>query len=107
MFIVIDTLRKTSIRMPQEGPYVGIIISRLESLARFDETYICHLQTNTFPKDEIYGLRQQIRRAAVSIASNIAEEKGHRSDREFVHLSVPCPRLASGTPDAIADSARS
>src|SRR5579863_2040471 len=39
-----------------------------------------------FPKHEVYGLSQQIRRAAVSIASNIAEGKGHRSDKEFLHF---------------------
>lgn len=42
--------------------------------------------TATFPKHETYALAQQLRRAAVSIASNIAEGKGHRSDREFVHF---------------------
>lgn len=39
--------------------------------------------TERFPKHELYGLAQQKRRAAVSVASNIAEEKGHRSDKEF------------------------
>jgi four helix bundle protein len=39
-----------------------------------------------FPKHELYGLSQQIRRAAVSVPSNIAEGKGHRSDKEFVHF---------------------
>jgi four helix bundle protein len=42
--------------------------------------------TIRFPKHEIYGLTQQIRRAAVSIPSNIAEGKGHRSDKEFLHF---------------------
>ena len=42
--------------------------------------------TARFPKHEIYGLSQQMRRAAVSVASNIAEGKGHRSDREFLHF---------------------
>jgi four helix bundle protein len=35
------------------------------------------------PRHELYGLSQQLRRAAVSVPSNIAEGKGHRSDREF------------------------
>jgi four helix bundle protein len=39
--------------------------------------------TMQFPRHELYGLSQQLRRAAVSIPSNIAEGKGHRSDREF------------------------
>ena len=39
--------------------------------------------TSSFPKHELYGLSQQLRRAAVSVPSNIAEGKGHRSDREF------------------------
>jgi four helix bundle protein len=42
--------------------------------------------TSAFPKHELYGLSQQIRRAAVSVPSNIAEGKGHRSDKEFVHF---------------------
>jgi four helix bundle protein len=42
--------------------------------------------TENFPRHELYGLSQQVRRAAVSVASNIAEGKGHRSDREFVHF---------------------
>src|ERR1019366_6458504 len=39
-----------------------------------------------FPRHELYGLSQQLRRAAVSVPSNIAEGKGHRSDREFGHF---------------------
>jgi len=39
--------------------------------------------TAQFPRHELYGLGQQLRRAAVSVPSNIAEGKGHRSDREF------------------------
>ena len=42
--------------------------------------------TTAFPKHELYGLSQQIRRAAVSVPSNIAEGKGHRSNKEFVHF---------------------
>lgn len=39
--------------------------------------------TAEFPKHELYGLSQQMRRAAVSVPSNIAEGKGHRSDKGF------------------------
>jgi four helix bundle protein len=42
--------------------------------------------TANFPRHELYGLSQQVRRAAVSVASNIAEGKGHRTDKEFVHF---------------------
>src|SRR3954468_1636561 len=39
-----------------------------------------------FPKDEIYGLRSQLRRAAVSIGANIAEGCGRGTDREFARF---------------------
>jgi four helix bundle protein len=40
--------------------------------------------TRNFPREEIYGLANQLRRAAVSVASNIAEGKGRRTDKEFL-----------------------
>lgn len=42
--------------------------------------------TGTLPRHELYGLTQQIRRAAVSVPSNIAEGKGHHSDKKFAHF---------------------
>jgi four helix bundle protein len=40
--------------------------------------------TENFPKDEAYGLTSQIRRAAVSVPSNIAEGAGRNGNREFL-----------------------
>lgn len=36
-----------------------------------------------FPRDELYGLASQIRRAAISVAINIAEGSGNSSEKEF------------------------
>lgn len=42
--------------------------------------------TSKFPRDELYGLTNQLRRAAVSIPSNIAEGQGRHSTREFLNF---------------------
>jgi four helix bundle protein len=42
--------------------------------------------TKSFPADEIYVLSSQMRRAAVSIASNIAEGKGRSSRKELLQF---------------------
>jgi len=42
--------------------------------------------TTEFPKSEIYGLAAQMRRAAVSVPSNIAEGQARTSSREFLHF---------------------
>jgi len=42
--------------------------------------------TDEFPKREVYSLTDQIRRAAVSIPSNIAEGQAHFSNKEFLHF---------------------
>jgi four helix bundle protein len=47
------------------------------------DIYSC---TRSFPREELYGLAGQLRRAAVSIASNIAEGKGRRTDRELLQF---------------------
>lgn len=42
--------------------------------------------TDTFPKDERFGIISQMRRASVSIASNIAEGAGRESKKEFLNF---------------------
>ena len=46
-----------------------------------------------FPREEIYGMTAQIRRAAVSVAANIAEGYGRETTRSFVQF----PRVAQGS----------
>lgn len=59
-------------------------------------TDVYHL-TSGFPKEEIFGLTNQIRRASVSIPSNIAEGAARNSDKELIHFSVYCSGQSSGT----------
>ena len=41
-------------------------------------------ETEHFPRRELYGLSAQLRRAAISVPSNIAEGKGRRTDPDFL-----------------------
>lgn len=45
-----------------------------------------YLFANTLPKSEEYVLKSQMRRAAISIASNIAEGKKRRTRADFIHF---------------------
>ncbi|MFO7682428.1 MAG: four helix bundle protein [Chloroflexota bacterium] len=42
--------------------------------------------TQAFPANEIYGLTNQMRRASVSVPSNIAEGSGRGSDKDFARF---------------------
>ena len=46
-------------------------------------TLAVYRHTRTFPKEELYGLTSQLRRASASIGANIAEGCGRRSDAEM------------------------
>lgn len=54
-------------------------------------TLAVYQASGSFPKDELYGLMSQIRRAAASIPTNIAEGSGRGGDRElvrFLHIAL-------------------
>ena len=57
-------------------------------------TEIYHL-TKAFPKEETYGLTNQIRRASISIPSNIAEGAARSSNKEFsYYISIAIGSIA-------------
>jgi len=63
--------------------------------AAMDLAEIVYQQTSTFPKEETFGLTIQVRRAAVSVPSNIAEGAARNSSREFFqYLGVAAGSLA-------------
>ncbi len=47
---------------------------------------LIYAATKEFPKDELYGLTSQIRRASISIPSNIAEGAGRNGSKEFIRF---------------------
>ena len=53
------------------------------SLDLVEQVYVI---TRSFPKDEIYGLSLQMRRAAISVPSNIAEGAARGSKKEFIQF---------------------
>ncbi|MBV6627767.1 MAG: four helix bundle protein [Rivularia sp. (in: Bacteria)] len=46
----------------------------------------CYFLTKQFPRDELYGMVQQIRRAAASIPANIAEGYGRRTTSDYIRF---------------------
>lgn len=47
-----------------------------------------YIVTRTYPKDELFGLVSQTKRAAVSIPSNIAEGLGRKSKKDTAHFLI-------------------
>jgi len=47
-----------------------------------------YILSKRFPKEELYGLTSQVRRASVSIMSNIAEGFNRRSTKEFINFLI-------------------
>jgi len=42
--------------------------------------------TRKFPREELFAMTSQIRRASISVSSNIAEGSGRNSDKDFAHF---------------------
>lgn len=53
----------------------------------------CYRLTRQFPKEELYGITSQIRRAATSIPANVAEGNGRENRGEYIQFL----RLAQGS----------
>lgn len=53
----------------------------------------CYRLTKTFPKEEVYGMVAQIRRAAVSVPANIAEGYGREYRNDYIRFL----RIAQGS----------
>lgn len=51
-----------------------------------DLVEMVYQRTMCFPKDERFGLTNQLRRAAVSIPSNIGERQGRRTEKEYANF---------------------
>lgn len=51
-----------------------------------DLTVLIYKLTEKFPKEELYGLVMQMRRSAVSVASNIAEGRSRKTRKDFIQF---------------------
>jgi four helix bundle protein len=64
------------------GSYKDLLVWRKS----MDLVHAIYVMTENFPKRETYGLADQMRRAAVSVPSNIAEGQGYANRKEFLRF---------------------
>ena len=73
----------------RERSFRGLLVWRQAMDLARDSYFL----TKEFPKEELYGLTSQIRRAAVSIPANIAEGSGRSTRKDYVNFL----RIAQGS----------
>lgn len=74
----------------QTRKQIGVKSFRFEKLDVWQQARVLNKKiyelSHAFPSHEAYGLTSQIRRASISISSNIAEGSGRNSDADFAHF---------------------
>ena len=73
----------------RERSFRGLLVWR----QAMDLAKSCYFLSKRFPREELYGLTSQIRRAAISIPANIAEGSGRTTKKDFVNFL----RIAQGS----------
>jgi four helix bundle protein len=61
--------------------------TKIEAWRRADDLAVAvYRRTQSFPKEELYGLTAQLRRAAYSVPANIAEGAARGTKRDYLHF---------------------
>ena len=76
-------------RQIEERSFRGLVVWR----QAMDLARDCYFLTQRFPREELYGLTNQIRRAATSVPANIAEGSGRSTRKDYVNFL----RIAQGS----------
>jgi four helix bundle protein len=72
--------------VPPSTPAVGDLKELVAWQVAMDFAEGVYAGTRAFPNDEKFGLRMQLRRSAVSVASNVAEGHGRTNRRDYARF---------------------